>query len=212
MSHEKDTRFPISYTSWLRAVSLLWSIVIPNKVGSIQRLKWFIGACLFTDASSIYMAIIGGYAPFSDTPISECIHQYRMGPPVDSVNRWFISGLTMVYGRYNFFWWGLQWFINQLITGGAILYHHQYHSSPWEVFTINAILCTPLFSHTKKIMAIAILLFSYHTHDIFQKTPYIYTYMYICICIYVYMYICIYVYHISYIYTHINISLVAYIP
>ena len=27
---------------------------------------------------------------------------YRMGPPVDSVNRWFISGLTMVYGRYDY--------------------------------------------------------------------------------------------------------------
>ena len=27
---------------------------------------------------------------------------YRMGPPVDSVNRWFISGeKNMVFGRYN---------------------------------------------------------------------------------------------------------------
>ena len=25
----------------------------------------------------------------------------KMGPPVDSVNRWFLCGLTMVYGRYN---------------------------------------------------------------------------------------------------------------
>jgi hypothetical protein len=30
-------------------------------------------------------------------------NMYRMGPPVDSVNRWFIfvAEKTMVYGRYN---------------------------------------------------------------------------------------------------------------
>ena len=81
---------------------------------------------------------------------------------------------------------------------GAILYHHQYHSSPWEVFTINAILCTTpsLFSHTKKNNGYAILMFSYHTQDIFQK-HHTYIRVYIYICIYVYVYI-------IYIYTHIS--------
>ena len=32
----------------------------------------------------------------------EWLDYYRMGPPVELAFSWFISGLTMVYGRYNY--------------------------------------------------------------------------------------------------------------
>ena len=47
---------------------------------------------------------------------------------------WFISGLTLVYGRYNYSSWGLEWFINQLITRGphpAAFFHFL---SQWSFF------------------------------------------------------------------------------
>ena len=58
-----------------------------------------------------------GKAKLSIETHGNLLKPYRMGPP-----RWpscLISGLTMVYGRYNYSQCGLQGYINQLITGGA---------------------------------------------------------------------------------------------
>ena len=68
--------------------------------------------------------VIDGDTRWQDrwNPLWKCLGKahYRMGPPVELAFSWFISGLTLVYGRYKelVFMGIISCFVNQLVTGG----------------------------------------------------------------------------------------------